>query len=137
MPFVRLQSHVPYTMAQVLQTILDVEAYPLFLPGCHGVRLIQKNQTSLVSEMRVAQNWQLVTTMRWDEKQVWFANPCVQGSWILSDGASGTHIDLSIDCVHAGVFSPVVRALLPHYLPTMRDFFEKRLHALYRSKYLK
>lgn len=45
---------VPYTPAAMFRLVADVEAYPQFLPGCTGSRLVSREGNVLVGSLSLA-----------------------------------------------------------------------------------
>ncbi len=54
MPLVKKSALVPYSAAQMFGLVLDMGAYPQFLPWCHGTRVISHADHQLCGEIEVA-----------------------------------------------------------------------------------
>jgi ribosome-associated toxin RatA of RatAB toxin-antitoxin module len=129
---ITIRSTVHHTMTQVMQTIIEVESYPSFLPGCHGVRLMHWKKDGLDAEMTILNGIVFVTKMRWTHQMVWLENSFVRGQWSIAPCSNGTEIQLQLHVVAGGLGGCVLRAGLPHYLPIMKRAFEDRLRHNYR-----
>ena len=131
---ITIQSVVNHTVSQVMQTILGVESYPSFLPGCHGARLIHSKKDGLDAEITVLNGIVFVTKMHWTDQAVWLENPFIRGQWSVMPCPNGTKIQLQLYVLAGGLGGCVLRAGLHHYLPIMQRAFEDRLRHNYRLR---
>lgn len=54
MPVVNKSAIVPYTPEQMYRLVIDVAAYPQFLPWCSATSVISRSETELCGELEVA-----------------------------------------------------------------------------------
>lgn len=54
MPQIERSALVPYSCQQMFDLVNDVNAYPEFVPGCVGARIIEANEHSMVAELAIS-----------------------------------------------------------------------------------
>lgn len=54
MPRITRSALVPYSAEQMFNLVNDVEAYPSFLPGCAGSRVLEANDNSMTASVDVS-----------------------------------------------------------------------------------
>lgn len=54
MPRVERSALVPYSCEQMFNVVLDVEAYPSFLPWCSGARVLEQHDSVQVGELELS-----------------------------------------------------------------------------------
>ena len=147
MTLITTQCVVPHSIQHVGDVVKTVQEYPQFVPGCDNVRLMDQGQYFLVADTS-ASGFVFRTRMHWSETDgdVFFHNAFVSGVWHMvhctpeefsgSDVGGGsqkdcaprhhTHIQLRIT-ISPGLFSPILRIILPAVLPSLQRAFQKRL----------
>lgn len=54
MPHISRSALVPFSVEQMYNLVNDVDAYPQFLPGCTGSRVLDKTDNSMIAAVDVA-----------------------------------------------------------------------------------
>jgi ribosome-associated toxin RatA of RatAB toxin-antitoxin module len=54
MPHINRSALVPYSAEQMFALVNDIHAYPEFIPGCTGSRVVGKKGNELIAEMDVS-----------------------------------------------------------------------------------
>ncbi|MGL4861402.1 MAG: type II toxin-antitoxin system RatA family toxin [Enterobacteriaceae bacterium] len=54
MPEIRRSALVPYSAEQMYRLVNDVPAYPAFLPGCTGSRILKSSEDQMIAAVDVA-----------------------------------------------------------------------------------
>ncbi|MBV7299041.1 SRPBCC family protein [Enterovibrio paralichthyis] len=54
MPRITRSALVPYSAEQMFKLVNDVEAYPAFLPGCAGSRVLEASDSSMTASVDVS-----------------------------------------------------------------------------------
>ncbi len=54
MPHINRSALVPYSVEQMFALVNDIHAYPEFIPGCTGSRVVGKKGNELIAEMDVS-----------------------------------------------------------------------------------
>lgn len=97
----------PYKTADIFALILNIEAYPEFLPWCTAVRVLERNENAITAEMVVRYKGlserfvSRVTTQPniVDVKLVEGPFSHLHNQWKLTEIPEGTQIDFTIDFV--------------------------------------
>lgn len=53
MPKIERSALVNHSAAELFDLVNDIEAYPSFMPGCRGARVIEKSDEELVGELQL------------------------------------------------------------------------------------
>lgn len=127
-----------HPLPQVLETILRVEEYPLFLWGCQCVYLLEgdtiynpEKTGVLRAEMVLAGGFSFTTTMAWSKDRVDLENPFVRGHWWLIPSGVGTRVGLHLEMKDSGWRGHGLRAMLLPHASSMQRALEHRLQEVY------
>lgn len=137
MPSVQKTKIFQVPIKKLYQTIIDVESYPNFVTGVHGIKILEKNADTLKVEykLNILKSFTYViemkltpeTSVTWQllEGDIFKKNT---GSWLLKAiNADQTEATYTLD-VDFKIFAPsmIVSKLVGSNLPQMLDAFEQR-----------
>jgi coenzyme Q-binding protein COQ10 len=137
MPSVQKTKIFQVPIKKLYQTIIDVEKYPKFVPGVHGIKVLEKSQDVLKVEyqLNIIKSFKYIIEMKlspethvsWSllEGDIFKKNT---GSWTLKAiNADQTEAIYSLD-VEFKIFAPsmIVSTLVGSNLPQVLDAFEKQ-----------
>lgn len=137
MPGVSKEKLFQVPIEKIYNVIVDVESYPDFVPGVHGIKILEKSTDKLLVEYKldiiksfryvIEMNLSPMTHVSWHlvEGDIFKKN---NGSWELKKVSDNeTHAIYSLD-LDFKIFAPsmVVNKLVGSNLPQMLDSFEKR-----------
>ncbi len=133
---------VPYSAAQMYQLVLDVEAYPEFLPWCsaaHVIKLSDREQVASVSIAKQFQQTQFTTRNQLtNEEQIAMSlqdGPFkhLDGTWrfnALSDDACKVELDIEFQ-FSSGFFEKMIGPAFNVVTDTIVTAFVKRAGEVY------
>lgn len=137
MPSVQKTKIFQVPLQKLYQTIINVENYPHFVPGVHGIKVLEKNADTLKVEyqLNILKSFRYVIEMKlfpesnvsWSliEGDIFKKNT---GSWSLKPlNPEQTEAIYTLD-VDFKIFAPsmIVSKLVGSNLPQMLDAFEKQ-----------
>jgi len=137
MPSVQKTKIFQVPIKKLYQTIIDVENYPNFVSGVHGIKVLKKSTDTLKVEyqLNILKSFKYIIEMKlipevtvsWQllEGDIFKKNT---GSWSLKPiNAEQTEATYSLD-VDFKIFAPsiIVSKLVGSNLPQMLDAFEKQ-----------
>lgn len=137
MPSVSKSKIFQVPLKKLYETIIDVQSYPDFVSGVHGIKILSKDETSMKVEyqLNILKSFKYIIEMKF--------NPDSQVSWQLLEGdifkkntgswslkeinAEQTEATYTLD-VDFKIFAPsmIVSKLVGSNLPQMLDAFEQR-----------
>ncbi len=154
MQTIKLKRHSPYSAAQMFALVIDIEAYPLFLPYCTGARIISRKTTpnaayqELIEADLMIHYKALRGSYRSDVKL--FETPlCIEvtqaqgpfrnlyNKWQFSphESGQGSVIDFELDFTfRIALFKRLIAPLISNATARMIDAFESRADTIYRPK---
>lgn len=143
MPIVKKSALVPYSAGQMFNLVLDMPAYPGFLPWCHGARVLSQTENQLCGEIEVARLGihQRFSTcnrfvrdrqMRIDLLDGPFRK--LTGGWVftpLREDACKVELELDFE-FRGGLIDKAFGAVFHQIANTLVDAFCKRAGEIYR-----
>lgn len=137
MPSVSRKKIFQVPLKKLYQVIIDVESYPQFVSGVHGITILEKKPTQLKVEyqLNILKSFKYViemnlvpeTSVNWNlvEGDIFKKNT---GSWeLIAINENQTEATYTLD-VDFKIFAPsmIVSKLVGSNLPQMLDSFEQR-----------
>ena len=135
---------VNHSAEQMFDLVNDIEAYPSFMPGCHGARVLEATKSELVGELQLgaAGVEQQLTTRNTLERPNKITMTLIKGDFTeffaawrfeaLSEEASKVSLEMRFAFSHA-LLNVAANPLFSTIANAQVDAVVKRADALYRE----
>ncbi|KZN15181.1 type II toxin-antitoxin system RatA family toxin [Marinomonas sp. TW1] len=134
-------AHVNFSCEQMYDLVNDINAYPEFLPGCLGAKLISQTPTEIVASLEVGKGpvKQTFTTKNFLALNQRIEMTLVEGPfkrlhgvWTFTElSSTSCKIALSIDFELSGMLKFAFGGVFSQIANTMVDSFSKRAKVVY------
>lgn len=143
MPVVNKSALVPYTAEQMFGLVVDVAAYPQFLPWCSATSVLSRSESELCGELEVARIGihqkfstcnKLYPYERIDLSLREGPFQKLHGSWRFTPlGDAACKVELSLEFEFSGkLINAAFGKVFSHIANTMVSAFCARAHEVYR-----
>lgn len=141
MPSYREQKVLPYSPQQLFELVLDIEAYPQFLPWCVSAHISKREADALMAELTVGYQFfkdsfrsrVLFIADEWIKVQ-YLGGPLkdLETEWRFRPHVEGCDLLFFIDFqFKESIFNQIVRFIFFDIAHQMVAAFEQRAHKLY------
>ena len=144
--------YVPYQAQQMYCLVAEVEKYPEFLPWCTGVRILERNDETILADLMVGYKMiresftslvHLTPSSRIDVEHQSGPFKRLIINWVFEDDIAnndsfGCWIDFYVDLTfHSRVLQSLTKLLFHELVCRMVKAFEKRADTLYKAPWRK
>jgi coenzyme Q-binding protein COQ10 len=141
MPVIVKEKDFKVSAEQLLKVIVDVEKYPLFVPGVSSLKILEKKESSIKAlyglniiksfEYTIEMDLSVDMSVKWKllSGDLFKKN---DGAWIIKPKSKNScHVTYELD-VEFKIFAPgmIVTKLVNSNLPEMLSAFEKRAQSV-------
>jgi coenzyme Q-binding protein COQ10 len=151
MPKFEQQKIFEYTVEQLYNLVVDVEAYPEFIPWCTAIKVQERSSTYMIVDMAITfktfteayKSRVVLTPPRKEKSGLKYAEVGVDmisgpfrylfNKWTLQEVENGTMVYFSIDFqFQSRILDRIIGALFAKACQKMTEAFENRAIALYK-----
>ena len=139
MSFLERSALLEVPVSAAYDVVIDVARYPLFLPGCEAVEVLETTPSGLVAQVAVAGKGlkeSFITENRHEPHEAVYMSlqqgpfDRLEGEWLFTPlGTVGCRIDLRIDYIPRGLLAKLLSGLADRVANRMVDAFSERIVA--------